>query len=1346
MIAVQCTACGNQYELSDEDAGTQAQCACGNVLDIPAASGAPAGTAEDSIPIQCPSCASQYELSAADAGTQVQCVCGQVIDVPNSETPAIALQCTGCGAAYEVGVENAGTQMQCPCGEVLTVPDSPGSSVEGAAAAIAVGCPACGSQYEVPATDAGQQVQCPCGEVMVVPDVPMAESGTGPESSSASHDVPDTHAPVKAQADEGTQPDETASESQPAAEPSPGRKKKEASPFFWPAVVLGLLLLCGTGWLFWPDSGSPQTAETGTEEPGSKPDESLSGRAPGPANEWPAWVSNHSLGLVIVRPRQMFESSLAGKVPHDELITAVLSETGVELTDVEEAVFILDPPASGKGTGAPETKNASGVETESEGEKRVQPDEEDTAPAGGEEVVTTAFLRFAGKANRRSLSSSLLPDGEAVTVNGRTIFRGTAGSLFFADSRTVVFSSSVHLRTRLADIVAGRRVTNRLLEKAAGEKPLPGDLLVSFDISRLKDAPLPLPPEFGESLAGVQDAVITLDLSGGVFLKLQLDAGTEEAAKKVEASANRLVSAATTQFSSWKPLLQPELPDDSPLKAVEELINRTRVFRSGSSVTVSTPPPVNLANAVAKSVPLLAPLGEGLLSAGRDPVTTSASGTPSESGASGNAVSSTGGTPASGGIRTKPQLPIPSQEKFRIYEQAFERFGEMYAEAEELKKKIAEAEDKPAARKAWLTKLAEATGLMQQVERLAVRLADLQPDNREKLLQSRYVLAFLYSQLKMHYEAGILGSYVARHDDPKNDRARDSGFIALAAWQAAYADAPPDDRLAEMEAFVEAASLLDSKWPENENLDRVRFVVGQIQQLNSRYEPAAAWYIRVRPEFEDYATAQVYAGQACWKAWRELSRRHRDLLRAPRPETNIDVKSDPAAQDVNATQTETSAEKPPQVSDGGSGSISGSKPSPAEIESQLAALLTKARQHLNTGMTEFQKKELETPPEVYIAGKMSLGEVLLRAGDSAAALAVLRDDPFPLLKAIQVAEGEKRPKKGITSREFAAAVHQLHLRACVSAKDLTSAKEAMLALESLASANDASRLTAIYLQIGRDLAEEIQSAPAERASELRSSFKDFLTTMAEREQQTYGSLLWVAETSTEIAKDVADPGEAREFHARAADAYQAILDNAAVNREFCSANTVAAIRIRLARSSQRAGRFEQALKLLNSLLTLQPNSFTMQTTAALALQEWGTTTDEKERLLEAIQGYGDSIWGWGKLSVTLQRHVTAGTGKPEYADLMRQARYQIALARRDYALAQAGQEKSEQLRIAITEIRTFAQLDSSLSGEWWQKIDEVYQQIQQDLGESPASIQTEFQKNGTTPRESTPETESKDAS
>lgn len=1311
MIPVQCTACGNQYELPDEDAGTQAQCACGQVLEIPA-SDAGAQTASATIPIQCPSCASQYELAAEDAGTQVQCGCGQVIDVPVEDAAtapsAIALQCSGCGAAYEVGMENAGTQMQCPCGEVLTVPADDVAGVS-TAASISVGCPGCGSQYDVPASDAGQQVQCPCGEVMVVPEVAPAEATETADSETGETTDTDGDDPETGSAPEG----------EPATRK---KKKKDVNPFYWPGVVAGILLLCGVGYLLWPDGSNEQSAGNETESEGEVAGTETGARAPGAANEWPAWVSEDSFGLIIIRPKQMLDSPLGKKIPHQALVEMVLAETGVDLASVEEAVIVLDPPA-----------------------KSDEPSPLDDEP------VATVFVQFTGKANRRTLSSNLLPDGAAVTVKGRTFFRGSAGSLFFPDSSTIVFAASGHLESRMGDIVSGKAVSNPLLKKAAGPKPLPGDVIIAIEKSGLADALLP--PEAQDKIAGFEEAIVTLDLSGGVFLKVQLEAADEAAAKKLETTANELMTLASSQFATFKPMLESELPNAAPVKAVEALLTRTRVFRNSTLVTVSTPQPLNLADAIVQSVPLLAPLGQDLFAGGGGEATASTTGPPSAAGVSPSTPGATGEAGSTAGIKTRPRLPIPSQEKFRIYEQAYERFGEIYGESEDLKKKIKDAEDKAAARKAWMNKLAEATGMAQQVERLAVRLASLQSDNKEKLLQSRYLLAFLYSQLKMHYEAGLLGSYVATHDDPTKDRARDSGFIALAAWQAAYSDAPADDRIAELESFVATAALLDEKWPDNENLDRVRYVVGQIQQLNSRHEAAGDWFVKVRPKFSDYAKAQVYAGQSYWRAYRELSRTRYQMIKEsdaaeinignlepPKSSTEISVEvpqetEESKPHEATVPKHPQPAEQPPAETEPLPGQpflteyeIEPPPPSLQEVDAQLNALLEKALRRLKTGVAELQKPELKSAPDVLIAGKMSLAEALLRSDDSAAALTILRDEPFPLLAAIQIEEGAERPEEGTKSREFASAVHQLHLRACVSAKDLEAGRKAMLALESLASKKDASRLTAIYLQIGKDLTAEIQAAEPERAAELRSSFSDFLTTMAEREQQTYGSLLWVAETSTEFGVSAADSIEAKQFHARAADAYQAILDNTAANRDFCSANTVAAIRVRLATASQRAGRFEQALNLLNSLLTLQPNSFKMQTTAALALQEWGATTDEKERLLESIQGYGDSIWGWGKLSVTLQRHVAGGTGKPEYADLMRQARYQIALARRDYALAQTGEEKQKQLQKAITEIRTFAQLDGSLDGEWWLKIDEVCQQIQKDLGETPESIRSEFEK------------------
>ena len=1282
MIPVQCTACGNQYELPDEDAGTQAQCACGQVLDIPVGGAdwsGEAGTQAATIPIQCPSCASQYELAIEDAGTQVQCGCGQVIDVPAGDTATIPtmipLRCNGCGTAYEVGLENAGTQMQCPCGEILTVP-ADAAAANSEATPIPVSCPGCGSQYDVPATDAGQQVQCPCGEVMVVPEAATAEA-TEPAVADAG-ETPDTDAEAPEAA------------STPQEEPASRKKKKTAAnPFLWPGIVAGILLLCGVGYVLWSNGSDEQSAGNGEGAEGKVAGTESGARAPGAANEWPAWVSEGSFGLIIVRPKQMLGSSLIKKVPHQNGLETVLAKIGVDLASVEEAVIVLDPPVESSESSARE-----------------------------KEPVATVFVRFSGTANRRSLSSNLLPDGAAVTVKGRTFFRGSNGSLFFPDSNTIVFAASGQLESRLADIVSGKPVTNPLLKKAAGAKPLPGDLIIAIQKAGLAEAPLS--PESQDKVAGIEEAVVTVDLSGGVFLKVQLEAADEAAARKLESTANELMTLATSQFATSKPMLESELPNAAPVKVIEALLIQTRVFRTSSLVTVSTPPPLNLADAIEQSMPLLAPLGQNLFAAGDEKATASITGPPSAAGIS----SSTGEAGSTAGIKTRPRLPIPSQEQFRVYEQAYERFREIYSESEDLKGKIKDAEDKPADRRAWMTKLAEATGMAQQVERLAVRLASLQPDNKEKLLQSRYLLAFLYSQLKMHYEAGLLGSYVATHDDPTKDRARDSGFIALAAWQAAYSDAPADDRIAELDSFVATAAMLDKKWPDNENLDRVRYVVGQIQQLNTRHEAASNWFVKVRPKFADYAKAQIYAGQSYWRAYQELSRiRYRMIKESDAAEINISELA-PQAEIEPPAETETPPGQPFLTEY----EIEPAPPSLQEVEQQLDRLLTKALRHLKIGVAELQKSERKTAPDVLIAGKMSLAKALLRSDDSAGTLAILRDDPFPLLAAIQIEEGADRPEEGTKSREFASAVHQLHLRACVSAKDLQVGQEAMLALESLATEKDASRLTAIYLQIGKDLTAEILAAEPERAAELRSSFSEFLTTMAEREQQTYGSLLWVAETSTKFGESATEPVEAKQFHARAADAYQAILDNAAANRDFCSANTVAAIQVRLATSSQRAGRFEQALNLLNSLLTLQPNSFKMQTAAAMTLQEWGATTDEKQRLLESIQGYGDSIWGWGKLSVTLQRHVADGTGKPEYANLMRQARYQIALARRDYALTRAGEEKQKQLQKAITEIRTFAQLDGSLDGEWWLKIDEVCQQIQKDLGETPKSILSEFEK------------------
>lgn len=1293
MIPVQCAACGNYYELPDEDGGTQAQCPCGQVLDIPLCTTAETGSSEPAgtIPIQCPACDSQYELPPEDAGIQVQCGCGQIIDVPVAGEVAAAtieIRCRACGSRYEVGTENCGTQMECPCGEILTVPSGANGGnlagvVAGRSPTIPLECPGCATQYELPAEDAGIQVECPCGTVMTVPDPPPADPPADARSDDGEQSAEHSE----------TESDQESAESIASADPASKKKKKESNPFLWPGIVAGVLLLCSVGYLLWPARDDIQTAGARTGSAGEKglAGES-SGRASDSVTEWSSWVTDRTIGLTIIRPKQMLASQLAQNVPHQEFIQTILGETGADPTKVEEIVVLLDAPEKLR---KPQIGDAGdGVEKKASSPAASNPAES--------EPLTTVVIRFEGKADRRALSSSLLPDGEAVTVSGRTIFKGSGGSLFFADNSTVVFGATGPLEKQLAAIAARRRVTNRLLDRAAGEKSLAGDLVVVLDVANLNRSAIPLPPDVQQILVGVEEAVVMLDLTGESLFKVQVDSTDESAAKQLELKVHELASLATTQFAALKPSLAAMLPEESQssLNVVDDLLVRIRVTRNGQRLTVQTPRPGNLAQALSQSTSLLSQLGRGILSTvAVRRSTANADGTRRSQPDHSITGTQPGTERTAASIHTRPRLPVRSQQNFRIYDKAYERFLELYQESEELKVIIDAAADPDAARTAWEIRLAEATGVLQQAERLAVRLADLQPDSREKLLQSRYLLAYLYSQLRMHYEAGLLGGYVARHDNPETDRARECGFIALTAWQAAYSDAAASDRQVEVDGFVTAATLLDERWPDNENLDRIRFAVGQVLQQNSRDEDAATWYAKVSRDDDEYASAQIHAGQACWRTYRDLSREHRRMV------TEAGTAKPQSAPAITIPETDSSA----------------AAPFP-EVARKLERLLQESVTFLRSGIAEFQRKELKAPPDLLMAGRMSLCEALLRSGDAAAAMSVLKDEPWPMLAAVAIEAGIERPEKGVQSQSFASAVYQLHLRTSVALKQMESARDAMQALEAVASAKDASRLTAIYLQIGNDLTEEIEAADPERAAELRSSFGAFLATMAARKEQTYGSLLWVAETATAFGNGSGTGEEAKQFHARATDAYQAIIDRAATDRDFCSARTVAAIRIRLATSCRLSGRHEQAVKLLNSQLTLQPNSFTTQAEAAMALQEWGSTTDGEKHLLESIQGYGDSIWGWGKLSVTLQRHMASGTGKPEYAELMRQARYQIAVARRDFAFASGGAGKQEHLEKALTEIRTFAQLDAPLQGEWWEKIDSIYRTIQSDLGQTPKSL------------------------
>lgn len=1488
MITVTCPTCSSQYELPDEDAGTQAACACGQVLDVvPDATGVASGVVADGlIPVVCDACGGRYELGLEDAGTQVECPCGKVLTVPapGAAAPAapatIAVTCSGCASHYELAAEDAGSEVQCGCGQVIVVPSAGATGQDTAQATwsgpIPVTCQSCGANYELPPEDAGTQAECGCGQVL---DIPLTPPPAGPESSNAAsiadvipltctacgaaYELAAEAAGTQVECACGTVLDvphapATAPEGRRRKKRSQKRKieiqkpEKPAKKNSWLASGLiggGSLVLIIA--LIYVVNRSPASRPAGTAEQTAVA-EIPPGKVAADPTTWQGWVSETTAAVVIVRPKQMLQSKLLAALPLDALVASAQSAAGVEPAALEEVVFVVDPPAD-----------------------------------GAAEPTPLVFLKFAERTDRRRLVSSLLPDGQPVSTKAGTWFRGATGGIFFPNDHSAVLADAALLEASLPKLRSRYLPDNPLFQQIE-------DAARSNDVDAfVSEAALKLLPEDAGEVAGqITSLTFSLSFSGSSLIDALIatkDAAAAEATEKQLNGLKTTLAAAVDQFAGQLPVGEGQTASLGP--TVKSLIEGIKVYRTEASLNVQLRAPYNLGDSLKQAAPQLMALTAMLPGAG-----SATASTDSTAGGSGSAPK-----PKAAVAAMKPAskftLPTVPKESFRVYDKAYDRFIEIYTESEELKTKMKEAEEaeRPDLRGQRKVKLAEAAGVLRAAERLAVRLAEATGD-REKLLQSRYLLAYVYTELNLHYEAGLLGNYVARMDAQESKRAVQAGFLSLMSWQNAYQEAPGNYREGERDEFVRAAALLDERWNDDPQLDRIRYSVGQVLQIDRENEAAGDWFAKVGAVAEEYAEAQIAAGQSYWREYKAVSKEARawrkeheaqvpDVIQIdttpepepaqegseptdePKPATSA---GDPEPKETSQPQTEATdtptpspvekstdeppaAAPPPPVESPTSADAPASTdetastrpdPEPGSAESdpaesvreateesdpptdsttptgstaesteggddgadpivspesapntdtasdsdlatdpytkRLDRLLGLSSKHLEKGVGLMQAsapRVLEIPesekpdepaaepatepaakpaakptaapaaangadpaaeetpdagpkvppaPDSIIAGKLSLAEIRLRLDNGAGAMELLTAEPWSVMTAITVEDESARPAKGTQSRAFATAAYQLLLRATVSERQLDQARIAMQQLEAIAGANDAARLTAVYVQLGTELMEELEAADETRAASLSGSFAEFLSVMSEREQQTFGSLLWIAETSTALADAATEPEQSREFHARAVSAYDSIIEQAGKDRKFCSARTVSAIRIRIAKSLGRAGQYERAVQVFAGQLTLQPNSYSMQFDAARVFQDWGANTDDKDRLLEAISGRGESLWGWGRISITLQRRLESDNAKPEYREMMLEARYHVAQCRRQWALSQTDKtKKTEGLEKGLQAIRTTAQIADSLEGEWWDRLDELYQTIQRDLGQTPESIRAQ---------------------
>jgi hypothetical protein len=168
------------------------------------------------------------------------------------------------------------------------------------------------------------------------------------------------------------------------------------------------------------------------------------------------------------------------------------------------------------------------------------------------------------------------------------------------------------------------------------------------------------------------------------------------------------------------------------------------------------------------------------------------------------------------------------------------------------------------------------------------------------------------------------------------------------------------------------------------------------------------------------------------------------------------------------------------------------------------------------------------------------------------------------------------------------------------------------------------------------------------------------------------------------------------------------------------------ILLQLAKTKRSQGDYVSAMNSFESILKAQSMMLPVQIEAARTYQDWGGFKGSEENYLRAINGARPdkskngkyTIWGWGEIA-----RMTAS--KDQFKDQFHESRYNLALCRYNYAIAQKdAKQKTEKLKMAQRDIAITVGFYPDLGGDKWKgQYDNLLKTIQKALGERPVGLQ-----------------------
>ncbi|QDU25324.1 hypothetical protein ETAA8_03890 [Anatilimnocola aggregata] len=566
----------------------------------------------------------------------------------------------------------------------------------------------------------------------------------------------------------------------------------------------------------------------------------------------------------------------------------------------------------------------------------------------------------------------------------------------------------------------------------------------------------------------------------------------------------------------------------------------------------------------------------------------------------------------------------------------------------------------------------------------------------------RYLLCYLAYTKAEYLEAAVVGDFISRRY-PDAQGARQCAKITMASYIKLYGEKDPQnpDEKKDFEAqqIVSICKYITQKWPDSTEAAEALNTLIPFMIKEKRLAEAQTYLDQIPADHASRGAAELKMGQALWAAYLEGSKQLRDW------ENGTEIK--PEGVDLAAKKTE------------------------------LDSLKSKAKTTLIDGVARMQASGEVNP--IVVTAVLSLAQIYVDTNEPAKAAALLEDPKVGTLVLV-------RKNDPTTQREgFPEETYKTALRSYISSlgtaggnadETVTKAKGVMESLNQLVSADEKgqSKLIGIYVSLARDLQKQMELAEPASKVALGKGFEAFLGQMA-KESKDLKVLNWVAETYRGMGESFgpASKGinpEAARYFAEANATYQRILDTGKKDPTYLQPAMATSLRLSVARTNRSMGKFKEAMDLFDEILKAQNMLLPVQIEAARTYQDWGALKGEKmeDNYQRAIFGARpmkdpktkqdkNNVWGWAQVA-----RIVASNA--QYKDIFHEARFNLALCRYNYAMAQKTDvKKKEQLAYAKKDVAIMYGFYPDLGGDKWRaQYDSLLKNVQQALGERPLGL------------------------